>query len=69
MLWSLSTRDGVTRSGLFCAVCDVISRVTYDKEVDVYITVRTVQDVIPQAVTSVVSSLMFTFRLLSKYAE
>ncbi|KAK7503369.1 hypothetical protein BaRGS_00005290 [Batillaria attramentaria] len=46
--------DGVTKSGLFTAVCDVINRMTDDHEVDVYMTVRQLQTVRPQAVASVV---------------
>ncbi|XP_025107937.1 receptor-type tyrosine-protein phosphatase alpha-like [Pomacea canaliculata] len=46
--------DGSSKSGLFCALCDVISRVTHDKEVDVYLTIRELHNVRPQAVTSVV---------------
>nr|KAG5711255.1 hypothetical protein BaRGS_005952 [Batillaria attramentaria] len=45
--------DGVTKSGLFTAVCDVINRMTDDHEVDVYMTVRQLQTVRPQAVASV----------------
>ncbi|KAK7088967.1 receptor-type tyrosine-protein phosphatase epsilon-like [Littorina saxatilis] len=44
--------DGVQKSGLFCALCDVINRMTYDYIVDVYMTVRNVQSVTPNAVTS-----------------
>ncbi|XP_070184035.1 receptor-type tyrosine-protein phosphatase epsilon-like [Littorina saxatilis] len=44
--------DGVGKSGLFSALCDVISHRTYDREIDVYMTVRHVQNVRPSAVTS-----------------
>ncbi|KAK7493615.1 hypothetical protein BaRGS_00015127, partial [Batillaria attramentaria] len=44
--------DGAAKSGLFCALCDVISRVTYDDEVDVYLTAREVQRIRPQAVAT-----------------
>ncbi|XP_070193956.1 receptor-type tyrosine-protein phosphatase kappa-like [Littorina saxatilis] len=44
--------DGVEKSGLFCALCDVINRMTYDRTVDVYMTVRNVQSVTRNAVTS-----------------
>ena len=46
--------DGAGKSGMFCALCYVINRMTYDREVDVYMAVRHVQSVTPQAVTSVV---------------
>ncbi|XP_025107905.1 receptor-type tyrosine-protein phosphatase kappa-like isoform X3 [Pomacea canaliculata] len=46
--------DGVAKSGVFCALCDVISRLTRDKDVDVYMTVRELHTVRPQALTSVV---------------
>ncbi|XP_076470387.1 receptor-type tyrosine-protein phosphatase epsilon-like isoform X2 [Babylonia areolata] len=46
--------DGVRRSGLFCALCDVIARMTYDEEVDVYMSVRHIQSVSPRAVSSVI---------------
>ncbi|XP_025107111.1 receptor-type tyrosine-protein phosphatase alpha-like isoform X2 [Pomacea canaliculata] len=42
--------DGAFRSGLFCALCDVISRVKYDRELDVYTTVRKLHVVRPQSV-------------------
>ncbi|XP_070193371.1 receptor-type tyrosine-protein phosphatase kappa-like isoform X2 [Littorina saxatilis] len=44
--------DGVGKSGLFSALCDVISHMTYDREIDVYMTVRHMQNVRPSAVTS-----------------
>ncbi|KAL8618083.1 hypothetical protein ACOMHN_044653 [Nucella lapillus] len=46
--------DGVRKSGLFCALCDVIGRMTYDEEVDVYMSVRHIQSVAPRAVSSLV---------------
>ena len=47
-----SFRDGATRSGLFCALINIISRMTYDRELDVYLTVRHVQSARHQAVDS-----------------
>ncbi|XP_070193979.1 receptor-type tyrosine-protein phosphatase epsilon-like [Littorina saxatilis] len=44
--------DGVEKSGMFCALCDIINRMTYDREVDVYMTVRHVQSVTPKALSS-----------------
>ncbi|KAK7493650.1 hypothetical protein BaRGS_00015162, partial [Batillaria attramentaria] len=44
--------DGAAKSGLFCALFDVISRVTYDDEVDAYLTAREVQRIRPQAVAT-----------------
>ncbi|KAK7461583.1 hypothetical protein BaRGS_00038668 [Batillaria attramentaria] len=44
--------DGAAKSGLFCALFDVISRVTYDDEIDAYLTAREVQRIRPQAVAT-----------------
>ncbi|KAK7461578.1 hypothetical protein BaRGS_00038663 [Batillaria attramentaria] len=44
--------DGVAKSGLFAVLCDVISRVTHDDEVDVYLNAREVQRIRPQAVAT-----------------
>ncbi|KAK7089830.1 hypothetical protein V1264_024400 [Littorina saxatilis] len=44
--------DGATRSGLFSVLFDVISRMTYDGDVDVFPTVRYANSVRPEAVTS-----------------
>nr|KAG5699342.1 hypothetical protein BaRGS_004279 [Batillaria attramentaria] len=44
--------DGAAKSGLFAVLCDVISRVTHDDEVDVYLTAREVQRIRPQAVAT-----------------
>ncbi|KAK7485109.1 hypothetical protein BaRGS_00023649 [Batillaria attramentaria] len=46
--------DGATKSGLFRAVCDVISRMSYDRDVDVYMAVRHVQIARPESVGSLV---------------
>ncbi|XP_070193546.1 receptor-type tyrosine-protein phosphatase mu-like isoform X1 [Littorina saxatilis] len=48
----VQSSDGVGKSGLFCALCDVINRMTYDREVDVYMTVRHMQSVTPKALSS-----------------
>lgn len=50
-------RDGVSRSGLFCAICNILSRLTLDQDVDVFMTVREIQSVLPEAVTSEVTVL------------
>ncbi|KAK7486546.1 hypothetical protein BaRGS_00022212 [Batillaria attramentaria] len=44
--------DGAAKSGLFAVLSDVISRVTHDDEVDVYLTAREVQRIRPQAVAT-----------------
>ncbi|XP_025108240.1 receptor-type tyrosine-protein phosphatase kappa-like isoform X2 [Pomacea canaliculata] len=44
--------DGMTRSGMFCALYDVINRARYDQEIDVYLPVRQVRTVRQQAITS-----------------
>nr|KAG5699344.1 hypothetical protein BaRGS_004281 [Batillaria attramentaria] len=48
----VSLGDGAAKSGLFAVLCDVISRVTHDDEVDVYLTAREVQRIRPQAVAT-----------------
>ena len=44
--------DGATKSGLFCAICDTISRMTSDGEIDVYMAARNVHIVRPESVSS-----------------
>ncbi|XP_025108251.1 receptor-type tyrosine-protein phosphatase kappa-like [Pomacea canaliculata] len=44
--------DGVARSGMFCALYDIINRAMHDQEIDVYLSVRHVQRVRPKAVTT-----------------
>lgn len=44
--------DGVSKSGLFSVLCDVINRIKHDGEIDVYMAVRRVQVCCPRAVTS-----------------
>ena len=52
MAVSVLYSNGATKSGLFCAICDVISRMTSDGEIDVYMAVRNVHIVRPESVTS-----------------
>ena len=59
----LYSSDGVGKSGLFCALCDIIRQMTYDRVIDVYMTVRQVQNVMPKAVASVVSGNLATLYL------
>lgn len=63
----LYSSDGAGKSGLFSALYDIINRMAYDRMIDIYMTVRQVQSIIPQALTSVVSghlqSLYLTFML------
>nr|KAG5686699.1 hypothetical protein BaRGS_003026 [Batillaria attramentaria] len=56
--------DGVAKSGLFAVLCDVISRVTHDDEVDVYLNAREVQRIRPQAVAT-----KLQYRYLYKAAQ
>nr|KAG5704335.1 hypothetical protein BaRGS_012644 [Batillaria attramentaria] len=56
--------DGVAKSGLFAVLCDVISRVTHDDEVDVYLNAREVQRIRPQAVAT-----QLQYRYLYKAAQ
>ncbi|XP_025108277.1 receptor-type tyrosine-protein phosphatase kappa-like [Pomacea canaliculata] len=44
--------DGMTRSGMFCALYDVINRARNDQEIDVYLSVRQVRTVRQHAITS-----------------
>ncbi|XP_025101776.1 receptor-type tyrosine-protein phosphatase kappa-like isoform X2 [Pomacea canaliculata] len=46
--------DGVLKCGLFCAVSSIVSRLTFDREVDVYMAVREVHSVRPQAMRSLI---------------
>ncbi|XP_025097706.1 receptor-type tyrosine-protein phosphatase kappa-like [Pomacea canaliculata] len=48
----IQCHDGVTRSGLFSTLWNVLSRLTSDKEIDVYMAVRETHSVIPHAMTS-----------------
>ena len=48
--------NGATKSGLFCAMCDTISRMTSDGEIDVYMAVRNIHVIRPESVTSQVSN-------------
>ncbi|XP_076448638.1 uncharacterized protein LOC143285265 [Babylonia areolata] len=43
--------DGATRSGLFCALYDLISRMMDDEEIDIFSPVRSVHQIRPNAVT------------------
>ncbi|KAK7101440.1 hypothetical protein V1264_019822 [Littorina saxatilis] len=45
--------DGASQSGVVCALWDVISRMTCDAELDVYMAVRQLHTVRPEALTSV----------------
>ncbi|XP_070191581.1 receptor-type tyrosine-protein phosphatase epsilon-like [Littorina saxatilis] len=45
--------DGASQSGVVCALLDVISRMTCDAELDVYMAVRQLHTVRPEALTSV----------------
>ena len=63
----LYSSDGVGKSGLFCALCDIIRQMTYDRVIDVYMTVRHVQNVMPQAVASVVSGNLETVLYLCTF--
>ena len=53
ILWPFAS-DGVARSGVVCALWEVISRLTCDGEVDIYLAVRQVHSVRPEAIASVV---------------
>lgn len=57
--------DGMTRSGMFCALYDVISRARYDQEIDVYLPVRQVRTIRQQAITSQVVCVARNIRLIN----
>lgn len=58
--------DGAAKSGLFCALYDVKCRMTQDEEVDVYLAVRRVQSVRPEAVPSV-EQYRYCYELIQHY--
>ncbi|XP_025107090.1 receptor-type tyrosine-protein phosphatase kappa-like [Pomacea canaliculata] len=58
--------DGAARSGLLCAVCDMIIRLIHHRVVDVYSAVRSVHYVRPQAVTSV-EEYRFCYEVAQQY--
>ncbi|XP_076444662.1 uncharacterized protein LOC143282781 [Babylonia areolata] len=60
--------DGVAKSGVLCALWDVISRVTYDGDVDVYLAVRHVHTVRPEAITSV-TQYRFIYEVLQQHLD
>ena len=53
----IPSSDGASRSGLVCALWEIISRLMCDGEVDVYLAVRHVHNVRPEAIASVVCYL------------
>ncbi|KAK7473807.1 hypothetical protein BaRGS_00034975 [Batillaria attramentaria] len=58
--------DGASKSGMFCCICDVISRMTCEREVDVYMTARHVNTVRPQSVTSL-TQYRYLYQVLQEY--
>ncbi|KAK7481818.1 hypothetical protein BaRGS_00026965 [Batillaria attramentaria] len=58
--------DGAAKSGLFCAIYDIINRLTYDDEIDVYMTARYVQSIRPQAV-STEAQYRFLYKVAQEY--
>ncbi|XP_025108223.1 receptor-type tyrosine-protein phosphatase kappa-like isoform X3 [Pomacea canaliculata] len=44
--------DGMTRSGMFCVLYEVINRARHDQEIDVYLSARHVQSRRPKAITT-----------------
>nr|KAG5695626.1 hypothetical protein BaRGS_029116 [Batillaria attramentaria] len=58
--------DGATKSGLFCAIYDIINRLMYDDEIDVYMTARYVQSIRPQAV-STEAQYRFLYKVAQEY--
>ncbi|KAK7101801.1 hypothetical protein V1264_020126 [Littorina saxatilis] len=64
----LQCSDGATKSGLLHAICDVISRMTTEGEIDVYMTVRHLQLVRPQCLMSKMQ-YRFIFRAMQEYKK
>nr|KAG5693258.1 hypothetical protein BaRGS_000840 [Batillaria attramentaria] len=62
----LSFSDGAAKSGLFCAIYDIINRLTYDDEIDVYMAARYVQSIRPQAV-STEAQYRYLYRVAQEY--
>ncbi|KAK7481918.1 hypothetical protein BaRGS_00026826, partial [Batillaria attramentaria] len=60
--------DGATKSGLFCALYNVISRMTYDREVDVYLTARHVQSIRAEAISSQVQ-YRYCYHVVQEYKK
>nr|KAG5698200.1 hypothetical protein BaRGS_030563 [Batillaria attramentaria] len=60
--------DGARKSGLFRAICDAISRMTYDSDVDVYMAARHVQIVRPESVYSLVQ-YRYLFHVIQEYQK
>ncbi|XP_076464798.1 uncharacterized protein LOC143296653 [Babylonia areolata] len=58
--------DGVAKSGALCALWDVISRMTCDGDVDVYLAARHVHTVRPEAITSV-EQYRFLYEVVQQY--
>ena len=61
--------DGASRSGLVCALWEIISRLMCDGEVDVYLAVRHVHNVRPEAIASVVCYLSAYARLFVRHVR
>ncbi|XP_046568155.1 uncharacterized protein LOC124276555 [Haliotis rubra] len=60
--------DGASRSGLFCAVSNIISRLKMDKEVDIFLIVRELQCIRPAIITSS-SQYTFCFEVARNYLK
>ncbi|KAK7485107.1 hypothetical protein BaRGS_00023647, partial [Batillaria attramentaria] len=64
----LVSSDSATKSGLFRAICDVISRMTFDRDVDVYMAVRHVQIARPESVASLVQ-YRYLYHVIQEYQK
>ncbi|XP_076469485.1 uncharacterized protein LOC143299877 [Babylonia areolata] len=60
--------DGATQSGLFYVLCDLVSCMTEDKEVDVFSTVRYLHQVRPQALTTEMQ-YRYCYRVAQAYRD
>ena len=63
---NLFCRDGFSQSAVFHVICDVISRMTSDQEIDMYTAVRNVQAVRPQCFNSDVQ-YRFLYTVIQEY--
>ncbi|XP_076468943.1 uncharacterized protein LOC143299545 [Babylonia areolata] len=60
--------DGATQSGLFYVLCDLVSRMMEDKEVDLFSTVRYLHQVRPQALTTE-TQYRYCFRMAQDFRD
>ncbi|KAL8617935.1 hypothetical protein ACOMHN_052886 [Nucella lapillus] len=60
--------DGAAKSGALCALWDIISRVTFDDDVDVYLAARHVHTVRPEAIASL-EQYRFLYKVVQQHMQ